>query len=297
MNGLVFHIVSGDAFFSGGCLVVAGLAGPLSSTPVVRRGSLLAVVIGLVLVAASSTPLPYWCYGLLASTMLLWLVALRVPRWQKKAVGAAAVAWLAAMAVEVPYHVAPKLKPVSARAMTVVGDSVTAGIGSDQDFPTWPEILRREENVHIQDLSRMGETTASALKRLREHPVEHPLVVVEIGGNDLLGSTGTAKFARDLDALLQAVCAADRQVIMFELPLPPLHHEWGRIQRDAARKYDVKLLPRREFLSVLAGGGATLDSIHLSEAGQQAMSRRGWEVVGPVMVERSVTGGRTSEFR
>lgn len=111
-------------------------------------------------------------------------------------------------------------------------------------------------------------------------------MIVEIGGNDLLGATGTEQFARDLDALLQEVSAAGRQIVMFELPLPPLHHEWGRIQRDAARRYDVKLLPRRVFLSVLAGGGATLDSIHLSEVGQQEMARRIWAVVGPAFEER-----------
>ncbi|MEW4530330.1 GDSL-type esterase/lipase family protein [Maioricimonas sp. JC845] len=281
MNGLVFHIVSGDAFFSGGGVVVAGLAGSLSTIPVIRRGSLLALVIGLVLVAASSTPLPCWYYGLLAAIMAWWLVSLRVPGWRKKAVAAAALSWVAAMAVEAPYHFGPVLEPVSGRGMTIIGDSVTAGIGSDQDFPTWPQLLEREETIRIQDLSHMGETAASALKRVKEHPVEHPLVVVEIGGNDLLGSTGTEQFARDLDTLLHEVSAAGRQVVMFELPLPPLHHEWGRIQRDAARRYDVKLLPRRVFLSVLACGGATLDSIHLSAAGQQKMARRVWDCVGP----------------
>lgn len=243
-------------------------------------------MIGLVLVAASSTPLAYWCYGVLAAVTLLWLASLRVPQWRKWAVAAAAIVWVAAMAVEVPYHFGPALEPVSGRAMTVIGDSVTAGIGSDQDFPTWPEILEREHRTRIQDLSHMGETAASALQRLNERPVEHPLVIVEIGGNDLLGATGTEQFARDLDALLQEVSAAGRQIVMFELPLPPLHHEWGRIQRDAARRYDVKLLPRRVFLSVLAGGGATLDSIHLSEVGQQEMARRIWAVVGPAFEER-----------
>lgn len=163
MNGLVFHIVSGDAFFSGGGLIVAGLFVSLSSIAIVRRCSLLAVVIGLVLVAASSTPLAYWCYGVLAAVTLLWLASLRVPQWRKWAVAAAAIVWVAAMAVEVPYHFGPALEPVSGRAMTVIGDSVTAGIGSDQDFPTWPEILEREHRTRIQDLSHMGETAASAL--------------------------------------------------------------------------------------------------------------------------------------
>ena len=68
---------------------------------------------------------------------------------------------------------------------------------------------------------------------------------------------------------------------MLELPLPPFYNSFGLIQRKLARKYGVKLVPKRVFLSVLAGGGATLDSIHLSQAGHQQMANVVWEIVGP----------------
>jgi acyl-CoA thioesterase-1 len=91
--------------------------------------------------------------------------------------------------------------------------------------------------------------------------------VVEIGGNDLLGGTPPPKFSQDLDALLAQLCKPGRQVVMFELPLPPLSHEYGRIQRSVARKHRVKLVPKWVLLSILAPKDATLDSIHLSETG------------------------------
>ena len=68
---------------------------------------------------------------------------------------------------------------------------------------------------------------------------------------------------------------------MFELPLPPLSNEYGRIQRRLARRYQVRLIPKRIFISVLAGGGATLDSIHLSDDGHQRMAAEVWKVLAP----------------
>ncbi len=52
----------------------------------------------------------------------------------------------------------------------------------------------------------MGATTASALKQTDKLSEAVGLLLLEIGGNDLLGSTSTNKFESDLDALLKRVC-------------------------------------------------------------------------------------------
>jgi len=138
--------------------------------------------------------------------------------------------------------------------------------------------------VHVQDLSHVGETAASALKRARQQTIDSPIVLVEIGGNDILGPTTTKQFARDLDALLSHLKLPGRQVAMFELPLPPFYHEFGRIQREVADRHQVLLIPKRVFLGLLAGNGATLDSIHLSQAGHQQMAQLVWEFIAPAYV-------------
>ncbi len=68
--------------------------------------------------------------------------------------------------------------------------------------------------------------------------------------------------------------------LLLEVPLPPFYHGFGRIQRRLAKKHGVKLVPKRVLLSILAGGDATLDSIHLSQAGQQKMAEVVWGIVG-----------------
>ena len=187
--------------------------------------------------------------------------------------------WLVAGLWEAAYHFPPTLKPSPARALTIIGDSVTAGLGEGDGEETWPTILGRDHQITIQDISHVGETAASALRRIENQTLDAPVVILEIGGNDLLGSTSSQKFTVDLEALLARVCSPERQVVMFELPLPPFYNEYGRAQRALARKYGVRLLPKRLFLSVLAGEESTLDTIHLSPAGHQRMAKMVWEVV------------------
>ena len=156
---------------------------------------------------------------------------------------------------------------------------MTAGVGGNETSETWPTLLARQHQLEVQDISHIGETAASALQRVKSHQLTASVIVVEIGGNDVLGSTSSSQFEKDLDALLLYLAKEDRQVVMFELPLPPFFHEYGRVQRQLAAKYNVKLVPKRIFLSVIAGDESTLDTIHLSQSGHQIMADCVWHQV------------------
>jgi acyl-CoA thioesterase I len=155
---------------------------------------------------------------------------------------------------------------------------VTAGLG-DQKTRTWPGLLAREHSIDVHDLSQMGGTVASALRRLDKEPPGDGIVLLEIGGNDLLGPTSAADFDDRLDALLAQVCRNGRTVLMFELPLPPFCNDFGLTQRRLAAKHGVRLIPRRILVSVLTAADATVDSIHLTQSGHQAMADRVWSLI------------------
>lgn len=285
MNWLVFHIASGQAFFSGAACLLLAAWSSLSVRPWAKRATLFLGLLGLTLVVLSSTPLPFWYYGLTTLLMTAWLVTLcsgreNITRWRTRTALAVAVAWAGAIAWELPYHLPPTPAPVRTRAVTVIGDSITAGLG---DTRTWPQVLADEHHLQVQDISHVGDTARKALARIQAEDIEiqAELVLVEIGGNDVLGSTTTSEFATALDALLQEVAIPGRQVLMFELPLPPLAHEFGRVQRTLAARHGVRLIPKRALLSVLAQQGATTDSIHLSPDGHQAMAARVWQIIAP----------------
>jgi acyl-CoA thioesterase I len=279
MNWLVFHVASGQSFFSGLLLIV--IAAILSARDNRRAASLstLLAIIGAIAIAISSTPIPYWLYGLLTVVFVAWCSA-RSTKLRRLAIAALIGVCGVCAAAELPFHIRPTLEPVGNRSLAIVGDSVSAGLGEHGEV-IWPVVLEQQYQVRVQDLSHVGETAGSALKRAKEQTIDAAIVLVEIGGNDVLGSTTAQQFAHDLDALLSHLAVPDRQVVMFELPLPPFYHAYGRAQRDAARRHGVALIPKRVFLSLLAGNGATLDSIHLSQAGHQQMADLVWKLVGP----------------
>jgi lysophospholipase L1-like esterase len=86
--------------------------------------------------------------------------------------------------------------------------------------------------------------------------------------------------------LLDRVVSRGRVIVMFELPLPPLCNEYGRIQRRLASEYGVCLIPKRVLARVLTGNGATLDSIHLSRRGHEQMASAVWEYLSPAWVKQ-----------
>jgi lysophospholipase L1-like esterase len=200
-------------------------------------------------------------------------------------------------------------KPDLQTRLVVIGDSLSADDFTEGGAP-WPTLLARGHGIEVENLAFSGAKVGSAAKRVASGDFAGAVVLLEIGGNDLLGGTTSAEFERDLESLLAKVChqgsinqgtvhdtpGPERQaarpplpalakggralvVVMLELPLPPLYNRFGEIQRRLARRYDVVLIPKRYFASVLIGGDATLDGLHLSPAGHRKMAEMVWEQV------------------
>ena len=280
----LFHVASGHAYFSGLALIsvavaIASFRAKMAWRPV---GALL--LVGVLLVAISATPAPWFVTLLLVLAIVAWLIAesRRVtlpPRRLRLARIAAALSIVVAIALETPYHLRPRLEPQAGARLAVIGDSVTAGIGENEAV-TWPQLVARSHSIEVNDVSEMGATVKSAQKQADRLDADDTIVVLEIGGNDLLGETSVKDFATELERLLRRVCVPGRTVVMFELPLPPSFNAYGRIQRRLAGQYRVELIPKRVLMSVLTGPGATLDTIHLSQAGHDRFAEAVWRVIG-----------------
>jgi acyl-CoA thioesterase-1 len=105
------------------------------------------------------------------------------------------------------------------------------------------------------------------------------LVLLEIGGNDLLGEVSAERYEAGLSKLLAAVRRPGRVVVMLELPLPPTYNAYGRIQRRLAQRYRALLVLKRVLLGILQQGDTTLDTIHLAQEGHERMADAIWSVV------------------
>lgn len=282
VDWFLYHVASGHAFFTGLALILGAVAVRVLAKEWRRTAGAL-TLLGVLFVAISATPLPWAAYGAWAATLAAWTwgETRRPPLSSRRLLvvrAATVVSCVAAGLTELPYHLPARPVRVGDSAVGVIGDSVTAGMGENEAV-TWPRLLADKGGLEIHDHSAMGATVDSARKQAAKLTDEDRVVVVEIGGNDLLGSTTLGGYEAGLDALLRDVSRPGRTVLMFELPLPPGFNAYGLTQRRLAAKHGAVLIPKRALMGVFTGGDATLDSIHLSQSGHDRMA----EIVGGLL--------------
>ena len=280
MNWLIYVFGSGIAFFIGIALLVLAVAGAHAKSNTIVRISLVVLILGLALLVLSATPLPFWLWYLLGGSFINWTICSLFKRYAKPASIVLLAICSLAVVFEIQWHFKPRVTIASSKKLTVVGDSVTAGTGNNDKTIKWPDQLSRDFSILIDNRSVPGAKCSTALKQLQSAPVTSSVVLLEIGGNDLLGSTSDKKYRQDLERLLQFVCNSNRQIFMLELPLPPLRNRYGMIQRELASKYNVELIPKRDFVAVLTGPDSTIDSVHLTQTGHDRMAETIWRAIG-----------------
>lgn len=235
--------------------------------------------LGVILIAVSSSAISNSYYIIAGIASLLWLFSRITKSRETQATLLLLASAIAVLLAEAQYHFLPSVDHTSDRNLVVIGDSVSAGVGGKSEKQTWPKIIATKHHLNVLDISHVGETAGSAFDRVKQYALPPSLIIIEIGGNDLLGSTTAQQFRKDLDRLLSHVTNPSRQVLMFELPLPPFRHEYGRIQRQLSREYGVLLIPKRIFLNVISKSGATLDTIHLTQEGHHRMADSVWSLI------------------
>ncbi|WP_343345168.1 arylesterase [Sphingomicrobium sp. XHP0239] len=106
------------------------------------------------------------------------------------------------------------------------GDSLTAGYGLDEGLGFAPQLedaLRREgRTVRVIDAGVSGETSAQGLDRV-EWTLDNldrtpDMVILELGGNDMLRAVDPAEVERNLAALIERFQQDDIRVLLAAIP-------------------------------------------------------------------------------
>ncbi|QDT33471.1 SGNH/GDSL hydrolase family protein [Thalassoglobus polymorphus] len=282
MNVFVFHLVSGDAFLTGNAMLVAALLGIASGRMVVQRLASLCGIFGLLLMVMTAVPgngLYYFAGAGLGISWMIWRFHFRSSRRFGTIFIVVVIAFVSlSLANELSGRRRPDFDEPAPRTLVIFADSLTAGI-SENEAITWPNLLSRKHSIRVIDYSRMGATVGSELKRLDELALVDGVILIELGGNDVLGATSVPDFERSLNEFLSQVTASHQTVVMFELPVPPTFNRFGSVQRRLARRYSVQLIPKRELAKILASPENTLDTIHLSQPGHEQMARSVWDQI------------------
>jgi acyl-CoA thioesterase-1 len=279
MSPFLLQFANGNMFFIGlGMVVVASVLRLLLKGWFVGLVLRIAYVIGVLLVLLSATPLSEWYYGVwLGLCIITGLVVFAgrtspgtLPRKKVVAVGLISLSSLGLCLLELPYHLSPAIPVASNQPLFVIGDSISAGISPKEK--AWPEVLGSISHLNVINLAKPGATVESASRQCAGITESNGLVLLEIGGNDLLGRNDSQVFLQDLDKLLAKLSDTGHHIAMFELPLFPFENAFGKAQRNLARKYNVVLIPKRCLTDVFSLQGGTLDGLHLSQKGNDALA-------------------------
>lgn len=282
------HFASGNSLFSGVLVILIVWLLTLTRYRKYERTLRLASLGGVVFIALSATPLPWWAYAIWLVSFAIWFGTIHRSTPVKRAIlprervaGTFLVLLsLGISALEV-VTLFPHVPTADHQTMYVIGDSITAGLNEDDVL--WPELLAEANGVAVVNLAQPGAMADSAMKQAELIPDgSEGIILIEIGGNDLLSGRSSEDFGNDLKQLLHRVSAPNRTVVIMELPLPPFKNEYGRIQRQLANQFDAILISKREFADVLGLADGTLDGIHLSNLGQQRMADVTWKYVKPL---------------
>ena len=170
-----------------------------------------------------------------------------------------------------------------APVVTLLGDSLTAGYGLPSD-QTLPAQLQRELkalgiNATVRNAGVNGDTTASGMRRVDTSVrADTDLVVVALGGNDLLTLIEPARVRANLDAIVGRLKARRMKVILAGLQAPlelgAYARAYNAVFPAVARAHQVVL-----HGSLLAGVALDRrynqpDLIHPNAAGVRIIARR-----------------------
>jgi acyl-CoA thioesterase I len=203
-----------------------------------------------------------------------------------------------------PARTGARTPPQDDRVVLFVGTSLTAGYGVGEDVAYPARIQQRIDDAglpyRVVNAGISGETSAGGLRRIEwslQQPVD--VLVVELGANDGLRGLDPDAMRANLDEILTR--ARDRHpdvaLVIVGMEAPPnlgtaYVTRFRRVYSDLARQHDAALVP---FLLDGVAGQASLniaDGIHPNDAGHRIMAATVWDVLGPLLTERSARSVR-----
>ncbi len=170
---------------------------------------------------------------------------------------------------------APTLPKLNAHDVIVAfGDSLTHGTGAASDT-AYPAVLAGLTGRTVINAGVPGDTTTSGLARLPEVLAEHRprLVLLCLGGNDMLRKHPAAATENNLRLLIQTIRASGAEVVLIAVPAPKL---FGGAPDFYARIAEDMRLPLEAdvFNDVLKDNRLKSDPIHANAAGYRVVAER-----------------------
>lgn len=186
------------------------------------------------------------------------------------------------------------IAPIHAKTIVVLGDSLSAGYGIDEQ-EGWVSLLNKKlQNNHYQyqlvNISTSGDTTSNGLAKLPQalqkyHPV---FVLLQLGANDGLRGLPIAQMKSNLAKMIDMSQKANAKVLLMATLLPPNYgpvylEKFKQVYSDLAKQYNIPLIPM--FLEGVAGNPAFMqkDGLHPNQQAQSKIMANVWFILVPML--------------
>lgn len=177
----------------------------------------------------------------------------------------------------------PNLDPPG-KTIVCLGDSITAGVGVGPG-EAYPDLLAKELGVEVVNAGVPGDTAAQGLARLRRVLDEDPwLVVVELGGNDILRRMPPEETEQALRTLLDRLLAAHVVPLVVEVDAPfaaSYRAVFDHLEKDYPIVFEDEALGE-----ILRDRSLKSDEIHPNALGQQKLAQALREAIEPLIAKR-----------
>lgn len=153
------------------------------------------------------------------------------------------------------------------------GDSLTHGTGAASLNQSYPAILQQLILRKVINGGIPGLTADSALPHLIEQIKEHQpkLVILCIGGNDLLRRKDFAEIATNIDQLIQFILSKKINVVLIAVPKPGILFSVPDFYPQLAKKYEL-LIDKKTIPELESERKYKADAIHLNAKGYQILA-------------------------
>ena len=164
----------------------------------------------------------------------------------------------------------PKLAPQD--VVLAFGDSLTYGTGA-AEAESYPAVLQQLIGRTVVRSGVPGELSAQGLARLESvlDETRPRLLIVCLGGNDLLRKVPDAQIAANLRSLLRLAKAKGVSALLIGVPRPQLLSSAPEFYAEIAREFDVPY-EGTAVKDVLYDARLKSDPIHPNAAGYRVMA-------------------------
>ena len=164
----------------------------------------------------------------------------------------------------------PRLAPSD--VIVALGDSLNLGTGAAEP-ESYPAVLASLVGQSVVRSGVPGEVTAQGLQRLPEVIDEHRprLVIVCLGGNDMLRKVGEAEIRSNLRAIIRTLKDRGIAVVLIGVPKPALITGAAEFYAEIAREFGIPY-EGKVVTSVLYAPDMKADPIHPNAKGYRRMA-------------------------